>query len=79
MTQASCQRPDVLWAFSVGTLIGVTLNVWFNIVAAPPAIDGHLWLARLQEPGIQTGEWIARVLQPIVGYPWNVRSAIIWE
>lgn len=76
MIQASCQRRDALRALLLGAPIAFVLNIWFNVVATSQAIDSHFWLARLQEPGSKTGELLARVLQPIIGYPWNVGMAV---
>lgn len=76
MIHASCRSRDALRALLLGAPITFVLNIWFNVVATPQAIDSHLWLARLQEPGSQTGELFARVLLPIIGYPWNVRMAV---
>jgi len=76
MIQLSRRGRDALLALALGTAAAFALNIWFNIVATPQAIDSYLWLARLQEPGSQTGEWLARILRPLVGYPWNVRLAV---
>jgi hypothetical protein len=76
MIRLSCRGRDALLALAFGTTTAFALNFWFNIVAKPQVIDSYLWLALLQEPGSQTGGWLARVLHPIIGYPWNVRLAV---
>ena len=76
MIGPSFRRRDVLIALGVGSFIAFALNIWFNAVAQPETIGDYIWLARLQEPGAQVGEKLARFLYSVVGYPWNVRLAI---
>jgi hypothetical protein len=76
MIGPSFRRRDALIALGVGSFITFALNIWFNSVAQPHTIGDYIWLARLQEPGAQVGEKLARSLHPVVGYPWNVRLAI---
>lgn len=64
-------------ALILGPLIAFALNGWFNVVAKPETIDRYLWLAWLQEPGAQTGEFIARLLYPVVGSSWGIRIGVI--
>lgn len=76
MTSPSFRRRGALIALGVGSFITFALNIWFNAVAQPETIGSYLWLARLQEPGAQVGEKLARSLYPVVGYPWNVHLAL---
>jgi hypothetical protein len=71
-----CKR-DAILATVLGSSVGFALNIWFNHVVTPETIRDHIWLACLQEPGTQTGERLLHFLYPIIGYPWNVRLAVI--
>src|SRR4051812_7530130 len=71
------RRRDALAACAAGVILAFALNIWFNFVARPDTIDRYMWLAWLQEPGAQFGEWLARFLYQRVGYPWNVRWAVL--
>ncbi len=73
MNRPAFHRRDILVAFAFGLAITVGLNVWFNVVCQPETIDNYLWLARLQEPGIRSGEWALYTLYPVIGNPWSLR------
>ena len=72
----SDRKRDLFVALTVGSVIPIGLNIWFNAVAKPETIDSYLWLSRLQEPGAYVGERVAWSLYPRIGYPWNVRVAV---
>jgi len=72
----SVRKRDLFIALTVGSVIAIGLNIWFNAVAKPETIDSYLWLSRLQEPGAYVGERIAWNLYSRIGYPWNVRVAV---
>ncbi len=76
MIRPAFNRRDNLVAFAFGLGIAIGLNVWFNIVFRPETIDHCLWLARLQEPGSESGLWVGRALYPVIGDPWSVRIAV---
>jgi hypothetical protein len=78
MIGAPYRKRDALVALAVGAIIAFALNIWFNAVAKPETIDSYLWLARLQEPGAQVGERLIHPLYRAVGYPWNVRIAVLF-
>ena len=50
---------------------------WYNAATTPENIDNYLWLARLQVPGVRSGEWTLRTLYPVMGNPWSLRIAIV--
>lgn len=72
----SDRKRDLCVALTVGSVIAIGLNIWFNAIARPETIDSYLWLSRLQEPGVYVGERIAWSLYPRIGYSWNVRVAV---
>ena len=74
---ARVSKLEILAVLTLGTLTALVLNVCFNVVWKPEHYSEYLWLSRLQEPGTRTGEWVLGRLQPLIGYPWNVRCAIV--
>ena len=66
---------DVLVAATLGAAIAFTIQIWLGLVSRAGTINDYLWLAKLQEPGLQAGEYVARRLYPTIGYPRNLWAA----
>lgn len=69
------RRRDALAAITAGTLIGITLNVWYRL-AGPETIDGHMWLVRIHEPPTWLAERLFYTLYPKIGNPWSLWCAV---
>ena len=77
MSRPVFHRRDMLVAFAFGLGITIGFCAWYNAVDQPETIDNYLWLARLQVPGVRSGEWTLRTLYPVIGNPWSLRIAIV--
>ena len=77
ISRPAFHRRDILVALAFGLALTIGFCAWYDAVGQAVAVGNYLWLARLQEPGIRSGEWVLYTLYPVIGNPWSVRIAIV--